>query len=75
MRTKVHRMAYRRDVAQGWPIGWGHVEAACKSLVGQRLKVGGMRWGEEGADAVCHRRALFKSEQGQGEAFWGNVAA
>jgi hypothetical protein len=53
----------------------GEVEAACKSLVGQRLKVGGMRWGEEGADAVCHRRALFKSEQGQGEAFWGNVAA
>ena len=27
-----------------------------------------------GADAVCHLRALFKSEKGQWEAFWGNAA-
>jgi len=29
-----------------------------------------MRWGEDGADAVCHLRALFKSERGQGRDFW-----
>jgi len=51
------------------------VEAACKAVVGQRLKGNGMRWGEAGADAVCHLRALFKSEKGQWEAFWGNAAA
>jgi hypothetical protein len=51
------------------------VEAACKAVVGQRLKGGGMRWGEQGADAVCQLRALFKSEKGQWEAFWGNATA
>jgi hypothetical protein len=75
VRNNVHRMDYPRYLANGWLIGSGHVEAACKSVVGQRLKGGGMRWCEEGADTVCHLRALFKSEKGQWEAFWGNVAA
>jgi len=74
VRNNVHRMDYPRYLADGWLIGSGHVEAACKAVVGQRLKGGGMRWGEEGADAVCHLRALFKSEKGQWEAFWGNAA-
>jgi len=38
--------------------------------VGQRLKLAGMRWGEDGADALCHLRALYRSEKGQWEAFW-----
>ena len=75
VRNNRRRMDYPRYVAAGWLIGSGHVEAACKSVVGQRLKGGGMRWGEEGADAVCQLRALFKSEKGQWEAFWGNAAA
>ena len=70
VRNNVHRMDYPRYQAEGWLIGSGHVEAACKAVVGQRLKGNGMRWGEEGADAVCHLRALFKSEAGQWEAFW-----
>ena len=39
------------------------MEAACKQVVNQRLKGTGMRWGEPGADAVCHLRALFRSEK------------
>ena len=74
VRNNVHRMDYPRYRANGWLIGSGHVEAACKAVVGQRLKGNGMRWGEAGADAVCHLRALFKSEKGQWEAFWGNAA-
>jgi hypothetical protein len=74
VRNNVHRMDYPRYRADGWLIGSGHVEAACKAVVGQRLKGNGMRWGEAGADAVCHLRALFKSEKGQWEAFWGNAA-
>lgn len=74
VRNNVHRMDYPRYVADGWLIGSGHVESACKGVVGQRLKGNGMRWSEEGADAVCHLRALFKSEKGQWEAFWGNAA-
>jgi hypothetical protein len=70
VRNNVHRMDYPRYRADGWLIGSGHVEAACKAVVGQRLKGSGMRWGEGGADAVCHLRALFKSEAGQWDAFW-----
>jgi hypothetical protein len=33
-------------------IGSGPVEAACKVVVGQRLKRAGMRWSSPGADAV-----------------------
>jgi hypothetical protein len=29
-----------------------------------------MRWGEDGADALCQLRALFKGEAGPWEAFW-----
>jgi hypothetical protein len=65
-----HRMEYPEYLAQGWHIGSGAVESACKTVVGQRLKLAGMRWGEDGADAVCHLRALYRSEKGQWEAFW-----
>ena len=64
------RMDYPSYVAKGWQIGSGPVESACKTVVGQRLKGGGMRWGEQGADAVCHLRALFRSGDKQWEAFW-----
>lgn len=70
LRNHVHRMDYPRYLANGWLIGSGHVEAACKTVVGQRLKGAGMRWSAAGADAVCHLRALFKSEPSQWEAFW-----
>jgi hypothetical protein len=70
VRKNVHRMDYPRYQKNGWLIGSGHVEAACKSVVGGRLKGSGMRWSANGADAVCHLRALFKSEASQWEAFW-----
>lgn len=68
--NQVHRMDYPTYVAKGWQIGSGQVESACKTVVGQRLKGPGMRWGSDGADAVCHLRALFRSEPGQWEGFW-----
>jgi hypothetical protein len=68
--NQVHRMDYPLYLSKGWQIGSGPVESACKTVVGQRLKGGGMRWGVQGADAVCHLRALFRSERGQWEAFW-----
>jgi hypothetical protein len=74
VRANVHRMDYPRYRANGWLIGSGHVEAACKAVVGQRLKGNGMRWSEAGADAVCHLRALFKSEAGQWDAYWATAA-
>jgi hypothetical protein len=68
--SNVHRMDYPTYVANGWSIGSGAVESACKTVVGQRLKLAGMRWREYGTNALCHLRALFKSEPGQWQAFW-----
>jgi len=68
--NNVHRMDYPSYRARGWHIGSGTVESACKTVVGQRLKLAGMRWREYGTDTVCHLRALFKSEKGQWQAFW-----
>jgi hypothetical protein len=73
--NQVHRMDYPSYRAKGWLIGSGPVEAACKQVVGQRLKGTGMRWGEAGADGVCHLRALFRSEKGQWDAYWASLAA
>ena len=70
IRNNLHRMDYPTYLSHGWLIGSGTVESACKTVVGQRLKLAGMRWGEDGTDAVCHLRALFRSEPGQWEAFW-----
>ena len=68
--NQAHRMDYPSYVAKGWAIGSGPVEAACKTVVGQRMKGSGMRWGRDGADAVCHLRALFKSGDRQWDAYW-----
>lgn len=70
VRNNEHRMAYPRYQANGWLIGSGHIESACKTVVGGRLKGSGMRWSEDGGDAVCHLRALFKSEPQQWALFW-----
>jgi hypothetical protein len=57
----VHRMDYPTYQAKGWAIGSGPIESACKTVIGKRMKNGGMRWGEDGADEMCHLRALFVS--------------
>jgi hypothetical protein len=69
-KNNVHRMDYPSYAANGWLIGSGAMESACKTVVGQRLKLAGMRWRAEGTDAMCHLRALFKSEPRQWQAFW-----
>jgi Uncharacterised protein family (UPF0236) len=68
--NNLYRMEYPEYVAEGWHIGSGAVESACKTVVGQRLKGAGMRWCAEGTHAMCHIRALYRSEAGQWQAFW-----
>lgn len=68
--NQVHRMDYPRYLAKGWQIGSGPVESACKTVIGERMKGGGMRWGADGADAMSHLRALFCSADDQWAAFW-----
>ena len=73
--NQVHRMDYPSYEANGWFIGSGAVESACKTVVGQRLKGSGMRWSESGSHTVCHVRALYRSERGQWDAFWSSSQA
>jgi hypothetical protein len=70
LQKNVPRMDYPTYLAKGWLIGSGAMESACKTVVAQRLKLAGMRWREKGTDAVCHLRALYKSERPQWELFW-----
>jgi hypothetical protein len=58
-----HRMRYHDLRAQLLPIGSGVVEAACKTLVSQRLKRSGMRWRVPGGQAILTFRALCQSER------------
>ncbi len=68
--NQVHRMDYPTYLAKGWAIGSGPIESACKTVIGKRMKGGGMRWGEDGADEMCHLRALFASGEKQWDAYW-----
>lgn len=57
------RMRYSDLRAQFLPIGSGVVEAACKTLVSQRLKRSGMRWRVPGGQAIVTFRALCQSDR------------
>jgi hypothetical protein len=63
-----HRMSYATFRARGLPIGSGPVEAACKTLVGARLKRSGMRWSREGGQHVLNLRRHEKAERW--DTFW-----
>ncbi|MCA9830995.1 MAG: hypothetical protein KC495_11040 [Dehalococcoidia bacterium] len=60
-RRRRHRMRYQEVGAQNLPIGSGIVEAACKTLASQRLKLSGMQWGEEGGQAILTLRGWSQS--------------
>lgn len=68
-----HRMDYPSYRQQGWDIGSGPTEAACK-VVGERLKGSGMRWLEVGAADVAPLRALYLSGPEVWDAFWALAA-
>lgn len=71
---KNHRymMDYAIQVAQNLPIGSGVTEAACKTLVKQRLCCSGMRWKDKGAKIVLSLRALIQSK-GRWQQFWKRI--
>lgn len=66
-------MNYPEHVANGWPIGSGPVEAACKSIVKARLCQSGMRWSTKGGRNVLALRVLAKSDQW--DAVWDKYSA
>ena len=62
-RNNRHRMQYATARANHLPIGSGVTEAACKTLVTQRLKCSGMRWKTEGGQGVLTIRGLIQSNR------------
>jgi hypothetical protein len=59
-------------LAEDLPIGSGVTEAACKSLVKQRLCASGMRWKTTGAKSVLSLRALTHTV-GRWTQFWQKI--
>lgn len=70
LRSNQHRMDYPRYIKNGWQIGSGMVESACKTVVCQRLKESGMRWREYGTTTLTHLRALYRSEPALWRNYW-----
>ena len=50
------RMRYNWFRSRGLFVGSGLVESGCKAVIGQRLKLSGMRWTTTGADAITTLR-------------------
>ena len=66
----LHRTDYPEYIRQGWHIGSGVIESACKSVVARRMKGAGMRWRPEGTTAMCQLRALYKSKGNLWDQYW-----
>lgn len=71
-KNQKHRMRYEHYRAMNLPIGSGVTEAACKTLVKQRLCQSGMKWGEKGARLLLCLRALVCTP-GRFEQFWERI--
>src|ERR1035441_8949638 len=50
------RMRYHWFRSRGLFVGSGVVEASCKAVIGQRMKLSGMHWTVAGADAITTLR-------------------
>lgn len=61
--THRHRMRYAELKERNFPIGSGVMEASCKTLVAQRLKLSGQRWSSAGVQAILTPRGWDQSER------------
>jgi hypothetical protein len=55
------RMDYARYRQEGYPVGSGSTESACKLVVQERMKQAGMCWSRHGAQAVLALRSVLLS--------------
>ena len=61
--TNAHRMRYAHFRSLGMFVGSGVVEAGCKAIIGQRLKLSGMRWTVPGAASIATLRCQEASDR------------
>ena len=62
-RNQRSHMDYAEYLRQGLPIASGVVEAACKTLVTQRMKRSGMAWTPPGGQGILTFRSLIQSDR------------
>ncbi len=62
-RNNRHRMQYATARANNQPIGSGVTEAACKTMVTQRLKCAGMHWKTAGGQGILTVRGWIQSNR------------
>ena len=72
-RNNRDRMRYAEFQKHGLCVSSGVVEGACKSVIGKRLKQGGMHWTVNGANAIIALRCAFASNRF--DDFWERRAA
>ena len=61
--VNAHRMRYAHFRRLGMFVGSGTVEAGCKAVIGQRLKLSGMRWAIPGATGIATLRCQEASNR------------
>jgi hypothetical protein len=61
--VNAHRMRYAHFRQLGMFVGSGAVEAGCKAVIGQRLKLSGMRWSVPGATGIATLRCQEASNR------------
>lgn len=71
-KNNTSRMRYADFRKQGLFIGSGVIEAGCKTIIGQRLKLAGMHWTVKGANAIIALRCCLMSNRW--EQFWESRA-
>lgn len=69
---KKGRMSYYKFIKENLPIGSGVTEAACKTIIKQRLGGSGMRWKQKGIKMILSLRTLVKTK-GRWKEFWEKV--
>jgi hypothetical protein len=67
-KTNRDRMRYDEYLRLGLPIGSGLIEGTCKNLINDRMERSGMRWSEDGAEAIVKLRALHLTDHW--DRFW-----
>jgi len=65
------RMRYQDFREQGYAIGSGTIESACKNVIGWRMKRGGARWAPERVNPML--AALGELHSGRWDEMWGRI--
>jgi hypothetical protein len=55
-------MRYDVYLKNGWPIGTGVIEGACRHLVKDRFELSGMRWTISGAESLLNLRSIAEND-------------